>query len=239
MPEPSAAAMRQAQNEIAVGKQERLAFKEVPEEELKAQKRRRLDREHYAITQEYRNFYVLDTETNGFPIHGGTDEPIQVVALLYRYGEIVREYQEYFLPEVEVTDNAQEVNGWTKESLKERGAKKFSLGASKILTNFLNEFPKLKIVAHNVKYDRDDVLEKAYERVGNKEGMPSSDRWECTIEISRNRPDLVPKNKSRSLDSLLKCLKLKPRTKGEFHDAHLDCVKAAEVYEALKAPKKK
>ena len=46
--------------------------------------------------------------------------------------------------------------------------------------NFLNEEKDLQIVAHNVGYDRDSVLAKAFKKVGNEDKLPSNDRWDCT-----------------------------------------------------------
>ena len=44
-----------------------------------------------------------------------------------------------------------------------------SKGQVEILLNFLNERKDLPIVAHYVKYDRDDVLKPAFERLGMKD----------------------------------------------------------------------
>ena len=61
----------------------------------------------------------------------------------------------------------------------------------------------MPIIAHNVKYDRDEVLKPAYGKLGNPFGLPRDNRWVCTIKMADARTDLVPKNVSRGLDSLL------------------------------------
>ena len=118
--------------------------------------------------------------------------------------------------------------------MKEKKAKEFTKGDSQILVNFLNKESDLPIIAHFVKYDKDDCLRPAFMRVGNIKNFPPDKRWVCTWNMAHKRTDLIPKKKSKSLDSLLKHFKYKPRDPEDPHDAHLDCQLAAKVYMKLK-----
>ena len=53
-------------------------------------------------------------------------------------------------------------------------------GTCEILKNFLNIHPDFPIVSHNVKYDRDKVLRKAFEKLDAAHLMPPEKRWRCT-----------------------------------------------------------
>ena len=107
--------------------------------------------------QHGKNFYVLDTETSGFKSHGGTDEPIQIVILLYLDGkESARHrYREYFLPKGDMTTSAFKTHGLTKDALEEKGAKEITRSDMERINNFLHEEVGLPIVAHCARYDRD------------------------------------------------------------------------------------
>ena len=47
-----------------------------------------------------------------------------------------------------------------------------------------------------------------FERVGNLENFPVNERWVCSYELAKQRTDLVPMNKSKKLEALLKHFKL-------------------------------
>ena len=72
------------------------------------------------------NFYVLDTETNGFKYN----EPVQIAAVRFENGEQKASYREYFMPKEPLSKSAKDTNGLSKKKLKEMGAKMFSKGAS-------------------------------------------------------------------------------------------------------------
>lgn len=94
--------------------------------------------------------------------------------------------------------------------------------------NFLNE-KNLPIVAHNVEYNRDDVLKPAFERLGIKSRMPKDDRWRCTFMMAERDPKI----KVRSLDAILKHYRFKPRKNLDAHDAVEDCQLTAKIYMKL------
>ena len=99
---------------------------------------------------------------------------------------------------------------------------------------FLNKERAFPIIAHNVVYDRDKVLKPVFKRLGLKNALPQNGRWVCTIKLADQRTDLVPKDESKGLDSLLEHFGLDPRDPDEAHDAHIDCQKAAQIYMKLK-----
>ena len=98
-----------------------------------------------------------------------------------------------------------------------------------MLLNFLNDKKELPIVAHHVKYDRDDVLKPAFDRLGIKNKLPKDDRWRCTFLMSERDPKI----KQRSLDAILKHYRFKPRANKDHHDAVEDCQLTAKVYMKL------
>ena len=60
-----------------------------------------------AIEKRYsKNFYVLDTETNGFT----DNKPIQVAALLFENGKQVDKFNMHYLPENAITKEAFEMH---------------------------------------------------------------------------------------------------------------------------------
>ena len=95
--------------------------------------------------------------------------------------------------------------------------------------NFLNEKKDLPIVAHHVKYDRDDVLKPAFDRLGIKSRMPKDDRWRCTFMMTAREPKI----KKRSLDAILEHYRFKSRANTDAHDAVEDCQLTAKVYMKL------
>lgn len=92
------------------------------------------------------------------------------------------------MPEHRITASASLVNGLTLVELKKLGANNWTKGKSEILTAFLNEHPDLPIVAQSANYDRDDVLGKAFNKVGNINIMPNPCRWRCTYKLSNRLP---------------------------------------------------
>ena len=145
LPEASKQLQRQMQREINEGKQNRLenqmsTLKPISKEELTRQKRNLADREKRRLGKHAKNFYMLDTETSGFIKHGAKNEPIQIVALLYRNGiESQKEsFQRYYMPRGIISESALNTHGLSKEILEEKGAHEFTLGQSQLLANFLN-----------------------------------------------------------------------------------------------------
>ena len=67
-----------AQNLVMQGKQD--TIEELSKKEHDRQLKNYKNRQK-TVDKKLSNFYVLDTETNGFPLDGGTNEPIQIVAL--------------------------------------------------------------------------------------------------------------------------------------------------------------
>ena len=99
-------------------------------------------------------------------------------------------------------------------------------GACEILVNFLNQYPNLPIVAHNMTYDRDDVLRPVFKKLDIEKLMPKEQRWKCTVEMSKQWPKFI----INSLDALLSYLGCEEREEDEKHDAVKDCQYAAQIY---------
>ena len=133
------------------------------------------------------SFYVLDTESSGFREHGGYNEPIQIVAVLYKDGKEAKRkpYSRYFLPNTPITDSAYKTHRLDVKKLKELGAQRITRADIDILVNFLNEEPDYPIVAHWAKYDREDVLKPVFEYFDKEDKFPSISRWACTIELAK------------------------------------------------------
>ena len=156
--------------------------------------------------------------------------------LLYLDGkEIARHrYREYFLPEGNMTASALKTHRLTMEDLKKKGAKPLSRSALERLGNFLRERKDLPIIAHNVKYDIDQVLKPALKKLSLNESWLQENRWECTIKLADSRTDLVPREIDKDLNSLLKHFNLEYRDPKANHDAYIDCQKTAQLYMKLK-----
>lgn len=103
----------------------------------------------------------------------------------------------------------------------------FSKSAAERLKNFLNKEKTFPVVAHYAKYDRDDVLKPAFDKVGV--ATISSERWKCTKEMANDHPR-VPQDMQRGLDDLLECFGYERRDEEERHDALEDCRLDAKVY---------
>ena len=108
--------------------------------------------------------------------------------------------------------------------------KTFSKSEAEKLKLFLNGESTFPVVAHNAKYDRDEVLKPAFEKVGVP--MISDERWKCTWEMAPDHPD-VGQYMSRSLDFLLPHLGLEGRNARKRHDAMTDCRLTAMLYMKL------
>ena len=146
-----------------------------------------------------KNFFVLDTETSGFVRGGGRNEPIQVAAIMYKKGkEAGPPFNEMYRPRGRITRSAKETHGITMSTLKEKSH--FTRGGAERLVNFLNREKHYPIVAHYAKYDREDVLKPAMEKVGTK--MVSDKRWLCTRDMAGS-PESYPTDRPRGLDDLL------------------------------------
>ena len=136
--------------------------------------RQALERERFFS----RNFYALDTETNGFSYY----EPIEIAALRFEDGEQVGIHSQYFLPENEITRKSRKVHGLTRKKLRERGAKRISKDYCEALMRFLNEHQDWPIVAHYAKHDRDMVLKPAFKKLGMEDMEALDARWICAQE---------------------------------------------------------
>ena len=141
------------------------------------------------------------------------------------------------MPEGEIKEEAIKVHGITYNRLCGAHAQKFSKGKCQILINFLNTNPELPIVCHNVQFDRDKVLKRAFKKVGMANKMPNDDRWRCTMEISERCEGLICK----SLDGLLSYFNYDERDPDEFHCPLKDSECTAKIYMNLinMPPKKK
>ena len=85
--------------------------------------------------------------------------------------------------------------------------------------NYLNIHKDLPIVAHWAKYDRDKVLYRAFEKVGNLDKLPPKERWRCTYDLAGN----FPKLKTTTLDDVLEYCNYQRRDHDKPHDAYTDC----------------
>ena len=103
--------------------------KELPKVEEQRQKKNFGGRQRTVKKNHGKNFWVLDTETSGFKDDGGTDEPIQIVALLYKDGQLCErhKFKEYYNPEVDMTKEAMAITGLDLLELKWRCAKPWTL----------------------------------------------------------------------------------------------------------------
>ena len=212
---------RQAQNTIYQTGQKRLA--PISEEEERRNRHNFLAREGRSNAK---NFIVLDTETSGFPRDGGGNEPIQIAAIIFKKGkETKSHFNEIYQIEGKITKSAQRVHGLTKKMLKDKLL--FSKGAAERLKNFLNKEKTFPIIAHFAKYDRDDVLKPAFNRV---DVTPIDDkRWKCTRDMANKHPG-VPQDMPRGLDDLLEHFGFNRRDEEEKHNALDDCRMDAKVY---------
>ena len=133
------------------------------------------------------------------------------------------------MPEKNFTKSAKKTNGLDKKKLEEKKAVEFTKGKSNILVSFLNTHKDLPIVTHNVAYDRDTVLSKAFEKVGNFDKLPPKERWKCTMKMAQGFPDITV----WSLDGVLDHFGLEGRDEDKPHDALVDCILTAAAYMKL------
>ena len=129
------------------------------------------------------------------------------------------------MPEGKFTEQAKRINGQSKKTLTLKGAKKFSKADADDLVKFLNVCKDLPIVAHNVDYDRDQVLKPAFNKICNKK-LPLDNRWVCTKKMSYELTDL----KGHSLDDVLEYFDFESRCPKTKHDSVTDCHYAAKIY---------
>ena len=111
---------------ILDGTQSRLPFNQISEKEHQKQMKNANARKVTAYKNCRENFYVLDTETNGFRYN----EPVQIAAVRFENGEQKDSYIEYFMPKEPFSKSAKDTTGLSKKKLKEMGAKMFSKWAS-------------------------------------------------------------------------------------------------------------
>ena len=129
-----------------------------------------------------------------------------------------------------MTKRAVEIHGLTKKKLQEKGAKKWTKGASEQLSRFLSEYAELPIVAHCADYDYDKVLMKAFKNVGSLDWIPTAERWRCTQNLAKNKLVLA----HYGLDEVLEGCGFDAREPDEPHEAEKDAECAANVYMHLK-----
>lgn len=129
-----------------------------------------------------------------------------------------------------MTKRAFEIHGLTKKKLEEKGAKKWTKGASEELSRFLSEYAELPIVAHCADYDYEKVLVKAFKDVGSLDWLPPAERWRCTQNLAKNKLVLA----HYGLDEVLEGCGLDAREPDEPHEAEKDAECAADVYMHLK-----
>lgn len=129
-----------------------------------------------------------------------------------------------------MTKRAFEIHGLTKKKLEEKGAKKWTKGASEELSRFLSEYAELPIVAHCADYDYEKVLVKAFKDVGSLDWLPPAERWRCTQNLAKNKLVLA----HYGLDEVLEGCGLDAREPDEPHEAEKDAECAANVYMHLK-----
>ena len=129
-----------------------------------------------------------------------------------------------------MTKRAFEIHGLTKKKLEEKGAKKWTKGASEELSRFLSEYAELPIVAHCAEYDYEKVLVKAFKDVGSLDWLPPAERWRCTQNLAKNKLVLA----HYGLDEVLEGCGLDDREPDEPHEAEKDAECAANVYMHLK-----
>ena len=84
-------------------------------------------------------------------------------------------------------------------------------------------------MAHNVKYDRDEVLAPVFGKVDCAQNMPAWDRWRDTWAIAHQLPDVM----GFSLDDLLERFGFDRREEDATHDALTDARLTAQVYLAM------
>jgi len=97
------------------------------------------------------------------------------------------------------------------------------------MVNFLNRHPEFPIVAHCAEYDRDKVLNPAFQRVALASRLPKTDRWRCTVEMAKE----VGLNPPHKLDDLLDRFGFVRRHPKNPHNAEHDCQLTAKVYMEL------
>ena len=144
----------------------------------------------------------------------------------YEDGKPIKKFTEYYLPQMNITTKAKEINGLNRDTLKKKGAKVFSKGASERIVNFLNEDKDLPIVAHNVWYDLDKALMKTFKRVNMQHILPPKERWRCTMKMSQK----LPGKPLALLDDILEYFNYDRRDLSKFHDAMTDAGLTAQVY---------
>ena len=93
----------------------------------------------------------------------------------------------------DIDAETEKLHKFTKWRLKASNSKRFSRDSAELLIEFLNKYPKIPIVAHAVKFDRDKVLMPALSRVNMQHLMPPKSRWRCTLDLSDRCVDLPDK----------------------------------------------
>ena len=169
-----------------------------------------------------RNFYAIDTETNGFKYN----EPLQVSVILYQDGKETESFNQFYRSEHPCTKKALEIHQLTKKKLREKRATPFTRMRAKELLMFLNKHEQLPIVAFHAGYDRNKVLKPAYWRLSNNEMDALDDRWICAQERCKRTGNW----KLWNLDEALEHFGFKRRPDDAYHDAIQDARLAAKVY---------
>ena len=171
-----------------------------------------------------RNFYAIDTETNGFK----HNEPLQIAVVLYQDGQETESFNHFYTSDHPCTKEALELHRIGKKKLREVKAKPFDRKRAKVLLDFLNKHDQLPIVAFYAGYDRNKVLNPALQRLGHGDLSDLDERWICAQERCKRtrRWDLF------SLDDFLEHFGHERRKDEDHHDALVDARLAAVVYMA-------
>ncbi|ATY93517.1 DNA polymerase III subunit epsilon [Candidatus Hodgkinia cicadicola] len=160
---------------------------------------------------------IIDTETTG--LIQGKDRVIELAIVEFKFNRLIKKvYHSYFNPEnVKVGARALEIHGITNEFLE--AWPKFKDEANKILQIINNS----KLVAHNVKFDKQMLLHEL-----KISGVCEPEvHWCDTLKLAR----LLNPRGSNSLRSL--CRKYKIRAATNKHNALLDCELLALLYNKL------
>ena len=138
-----------------------LQVKRINLSELKRQAILSVNREKRDMLKQKNHFYVIDCETTGTK----RPEPIYIAGCRYEKGVCAQEYKQFFMPERDITEEAEKIHGLNVKRLRQKYTRKFTNDSASILAEFLNEYPNIPIVAHGVKFDRDKVLKPAFRKV--------------------------------------------------------------------------
>ena len=98
----------------------------------------------------------------------------------------------------------------------------------------MNKEKSFPIVCHKVRFDRDSILKPAFKKAGNPKGLPTNTRWQCTMNLADELPDVYTGKVKKGLDDLYEYFGLVARGPDAKHDAYDDCIRTGELYMKLK-----